>query len=46
MGEEGPPLISDNFLPSGVLFLSTIEAEDNIGVGCDEITPSVNYPVN
>ena len=46
MGEEGPPLISDNFLPSGVLFLSTIEAENNSGVSCDEITPSVNYPVD
>ena len=46
MRKEGPPLISDNLLPSSVLLRGTIKAEDDIGVGCDQIAPSVYNPVN
>ena len=46
MSKEEAPLISDNLLPCGTLLFSTIEAEDNRSVGGDQITPSIDYPVN
>ena len=46
VGKEGAPLSLDNFSIPLSLFCGVIEAEENSGIGRNEVSPSINYPVD
>ena len=46
IGKEGAPLSLDNFSIPLSLLCGVIEAEENSGIGRNEVSPSINYPVD
>ena len=46
IGKEGAPLSLDNFSIPLSLLCCVIKAEENSGIGRNEVSPSINYPVD